>query len=506
MCKEKWFYINTCRLIHTDDALKSLQKEKELPNVEQNNSIGSHNHSNGSVDRMEMDNVARQSRHSLSHLVGSSAEVDFNTRKYVNGVRNHSSINGINDSSPLINGRYGFEPRNVVTIIEPDNTPRPSPSPHLLRTHLNKHAHIGRASAPPLLHNKNTHSYLFGADSATLQEHNASPLQQRTADLILPLSQANLTPTSSFADNPSLPEGLSQENNESEIQQELRQFVWDYASGNNTPSRALALFGVSRLPVSEIRSTCEAFGSLSYFRSEFCLVRNVIFIAYHDLRSAHHASSELKTYLQKIASSTLNKIESVYCQDTLKVMYSVSLTASSEHDESALIFRKMPYNVGKDDVSDFMTSFGAVQSIDESTGIDDVASPGTSSYRVRFFDIQDANHCILEMQSTLPWGSSVTIQVQKRPDSERKRGQDLLAHISKWRMTRKPSTPSSSHSNIPMVHSKNLYTATPPAVSVDDKKQQYQQYHNTPSTTSQSTTPPQAWESFSRRKSNKWSK
>lgn len=289
----------------------------------------------------------------------------------------------------------------------------------------------GRASAPP---------QLFISQSRNYSNHDA------VTNTITPNTQTftshvetTRTPVPSFGNAPGsfsrqrLPPSTPQTRVYSKLPddpafKELEPFVWEQNDSNNTklmyPSRALAIFGLVHLQLSEVKSTCEAFGSLLYFRSEFFSTKGVLLIAYHDLRSARHAAGELESYLKQMIASNEPGSRSLSNQ-TVKVMYCTSLTSSSERDESALVISNLPFSVQDHDVSDLLTStFGALRSIQ---------SEANGCYIVEFFDIQDASHALLEIQSTMPWGASPVVTTKLRQDYERKRGQDLFALISKWR-------------------------------------------------------------------------
>lgn len=457
--------------------------------------------------QMGVDNFARQSRHALTHLVGSTRSLSIDPRNTMNGSK--QSLSSLYEESPLQNeSRVGnSNNRDIVTIVEPGNTPTPTNSHFHMDDSQNKFSPnrlqhglkpplLGRASAPPQVFTNNNFSHHIGSQLRDLQYQTADSLRKRASDL-KGTNDNQIESSSDYISTSSLNNGHNgartsnhlKNGNETKTQLELRPFIWNPTSGpsgNGTASipssasRGIAVFGVSQLPLSEIRSTCEAFGSLLYFRSDFCAMKDVIFIAYHDLRSACHASNELKSYLQRISSSHLNEIDSIHCQDGLKVMYSVSLAVSSEYDDSALIFSNLPFGVNKEAVINLMASFGAVQSVDQIQGENEAVS-----YLVRFFDVQDANHCMLEIQSTMPWGSSVIIRLQNRLESERKKGQELLALISKWRM--KSSTVTPQYSAGASHNTQRDSSSLSPSLSDGNKSGQN---ITTPTTLAESPSPP----------------
>jgi hypothetical protein len=260
---------------------------------------------------------------------------------------------------------------------------------------------------------------------------------------------------------------------------ELSPYVWE-SSGNSRvkdmyPSRALAIFGLSALQLSEVKSTCEAFGSLLYFRSEFFYSKGLLLIAYHDLRSARHAAGELRSYLQQmIAGSSDVQLSAAACSHDIKVLYSVSLTSSFERDGSALVISSLASHITDQDVSDLLAStYGELRS---------VQSEASGCLIVEFYDIQDADQAVLEIESTKPWGAQASVSSKMRQDYERKRGKDFLAVIGRWRQTSKqnnlhsPQPPPAFQSqnpseNAPTSISAHLQNvgASSPAISQDSR-------------------------------------
>lgn len=455
---------------------------------------------------MEIDNYSRQSRHSLTRLVGSSGNgfmIDSRnflkekiTQEFCNGTNDLTSLRTLEDRAAAV---AAANVRNIGAPITFDN--------------VNSTSRIGTSSAPPQFFDNDFSQFGLGANSTVLRQQTAMSLQQRASELrslqkqrdSIPPSPAG-TPLDFSSDVSSAAMQHSRSDtrtplllNESKTLKQLRPFVWssssstmgdNFSSPSDQPSRALAIFGVSQLPISEIRSTCEAFGSLLYFRSEFSTSRNVIFIAYHDLRSACHASKELKNYLHGMASSSLDDSNAPMCKDDLHVMFSVSLLSSSERDESSLVFSNLPYGVDKEQVFQIMASFGAILSISQHLDEGEMSPTSGPSYLVKFYDIQDANHCILEIQSTKPWGHTSSIKTQKRIDSDRKRGQDLLSLISQWRMS---SNYSPSNVTNSATTSQTQSPATVSSVSSRnpaDEKLKSNPNCNVSTSSTQSTTPP----------------
>jgi len=279
----------------------------------------------------------------------------------------------------------------------------------------------GRASAPP---------HLFESQS------NRNRVTVRPQQKLLPPSMASKpsrTPIPSFNNvrgkfsgqmPPSSTPTLEMEQIlEDPAVKELVSFVWEENKSDNGkamyPSRALAIFGLAGLQLSEVKPTLEAFGSLLYLRSECFASKGVLMIAYHDLRSSRHAAGELKVYLQQMIDGGGQKTLDI------KVMYCLSLTSSSERDDSTLVISNLPTSVREQSVRDLLeTTFGALRSVQREPA---------GCYIVEFFDLQDASQALLEIQSTMPWGASVVVSTKLRQDFERKKGKELFALLGRWR-------------------------------------------------------------------------
>ena len=226
---------------------------------------------------------------------------------------------------------------------------------------------------------------------------------------------------------------------------ELEPFLWDVFGGDgpepsppasrtpspmNKTSRGLAILHAAHLYIPDVRSTCEAFGALMSFRTEFCKSRGVIFVSYHDLRSARYAAVELKECLKRLA--TPRGIAGDKYGDIL-VQYCVPLNASSASDESVLVVGNLPSNFDSEqELSNFMNSYGAVRGV-RIDSLGEYTGKGNRPYIVEFYDDQDAKQALLELESDQPWGPDAVVSVGLRPASERKQGQDFLALIGKWR-------------------------------------------------------------------------
>jgi RNA recognition motif-containing protein len=197
---------------------------------------------------------------------------------------------------------------------------------------------------------------------------------------------------------------------------ELRPFLWDV--NRNKPSRTLAVLHVSWLRAPDVRSSCEAFGVLETFRSDFSS-RGIYFVSYYDIRSAQYAALELQTILQRMSLAQRSNEEVV-------VRYCLPLNSSSQFDEGKFLIRDLPREYNEHNLTAMLSSFGAVSS---------VVNQGDESYAIEFHNIQDTKQALLELDSSQPWGDAVTVEVGLRNPVDRKIGRDLLAMISRWRQS-----------------------------------------------------------------------
>jgi RNA recognition motif 2 len=215
---------------------------------------------------------------------------------------------------------------------------------------------------------------------------------------------------------------------------ELRSFLWDtripqhqanqYRGGQPAtiePSRGLAILRAESLQIPEVRSTCEAFGVIDIFRSEFA-DRGIIFVSYYDIRSAQYAALDLEAVLNRRESDRGGNGQDV------RVYYCVPLNSSAQTDESRLVLSDVPPYVDEHSLVSMLSSYGAVRSLKKHAGY-----YGGSSYEAEFHNVQDARQALLELPSTQPWGADVAIEVGMRQPIDRKRGRELLAVIGRWR-------------------------------------------------------------------------
>lgn len=469
------------------------------------NAASYHRFSQSTSKNMGLDNIARQTRHSLSRVTGRSTEnspsiVDGNgaySAYHIGQDDNRTMLQAGTNSYPFLQStlptqvdrfnnacipqKFSLLNTGVGCIVEEPRSRATSPNPqqfclgkepsnsgpdHLTEApqrllHLNND-HMGRASAPPKAVGRQPKE----VGASPISHYRASPsLQQHKPEMrefqqipkaqdvkgMPPNEVTNKNAVSTYAntapmyttqfETPSHPNSNIQQiermENDRKTQEELVPFLWDVVdaprnqSNSNPPSRALAIMGASSLLISEVRSTCEAFGSLLYFRPEFCRNRGVILFAYHDMRSARHAAKELNSYLQRLVAPNSNHPQHLY-QENVKVMYCVNLNSSSAINESMLKLSNLPLGVDDKSVNELIASYGAVRSIhfeaEEAMGGENGAS-----YTVEFYDIQDANQALLEIQGMTPWGPGVMISQIDRSLQERTQGRDLLSLIGRWR-------------------------------------------------------------------------
>ena len=190
-------------------------------------------------------------------------------------------------------------------------------------------------------------------------------------------------------------------------------------------SRALAVFFASGMYVSDVRSTCEAFGTLSSFRHEFLSGRGILFVTYLDIRSTWQSASELGGCLRRLVTPAAGS------RNEVKVRYCVPLNASSAGDESAVLLSNLPHHINEYDLRHVLSSYGAVRSVRPNVA----DASGTPSFVAEFYDTQDARQALLEIDGMQPWGPDAVVSAGSRHVAERRQGQDLLALLGRWRRT-----------------------------------------------------------------------
>lgn len=199
-----------------------------------------------------------------------------------------------------------------------------------------------------------------------------------------------------------------------QAENELRTFLWDI--DRNKPSRTLAILHVSFLRVPDVRSACENFGAIESFRAEFANW-GIFFVSFFDIRSAQYAAMELQAILQRLVVMQGSSEEVI-------VRYCLALNSSSQFDDSQIMISDLPEGIDARAIGTFLSSYGAVRSVE---------SQGLEGYCVEFQNSQDAKQALLELESVQPWGPNVNVEVGLRDPSERKRGREMLAMISRWR-------------------------------------------------------------------------
>ena len=453
----------------------------------------------------EIDNFARQSRHTVSRLIGAPSGHDSDKRFSQNlandsdsaltnlkpfvrdsnhGLSHPDTIFPLSNSSSdrsnlkyfqaasLSNRPSSSSSNGLVSVVEPNSRTSPAPLNGTTQNYTSfaESFSEGRASAPP--HMNDPQPRQFGASSAVLRSQHASSLQRRVEEFrslkhgstqdqnILnrtSVVEFSKTPEPSFENSPNI-NSFRESNNEQKFDNDrelelqsvnlLANFLVQTGPGESCqkmPSRALVILFASRLSIPDVRSTCEAFGSLLYFRSEFSKTRGIIFVAYHDLRSAHHAAEELKSSLKRLAVPH-NDVYSNSSQDDIEVMHCISLDACSAKDHSTINLSNLPTGVDDRHIRSMLTSFGAVRSV-QIQSVEDGESD-MRNYSVEFFDTQDAAQAMLEIESTMPWGPGVNLEVKLRNRLERKQGQELLTLIGRWRRGENTETCSVSTKSI----------------------------------------------------------
>ena len=220
---------------------------------------------------------------------------------------------------------------------------------------------------------------------------------------------------------------------------------------SNASTRGLAILYASTLHVPDVRSTCEAFGALESFRSDFGESKGVFFATFYDLRSAQLAVVELPKVLNKLSKTGGDA-------DRVQVNYCVPLNSSSVTDESMLMLSNLPGTVDEQDLNHVLSSFGEVRAIQYQANMsseEDDEGNELVSYMIEFYDVQDARQALLELEQTNPWGTKAKVKVGTRSPTKRKQGKELIILMSCWRQSVKgpassggDSKPSSQQSSL----------------------------------------------------------
>ena len=203
---------------------------------------------------------------------------------------------------------------------------------------------------------------------------------------------------------------------------DLRPYIWETTNTANQgaaapPSRTLAVLHAAWIRVPDVRVACENFGVLESFRADFS-TWGIFFVSYYDIRSAEYAAAELQSILQRLSVMQGSS-------DEVLVRYCLSLSASSQFNDSQIIIADLPSEVNEYALRAMLSSYGALRSV--------ALQPNDGSFVVEFHNLQDTKQALLELDSSQPWGPNVTVQVSLRDAVERKTGRELLSMIGRWR-------------------------------------------------------------------------
>mmetsp|Transcript_9449 Transcript_9449/g.19864 ORF Transcript_9449/g.19864 Transcript_9449/m.19864 type:complete len:1071 (-) Transcript_9449:110-3322(-) len=338
-------------------------------------------------------------------------------------------------------GNIATLPTGNVVVLTPGATPVPLHSSAISREGTPDpllHKHISRSSTP----------------ASTLT--NPADFVDRRSGATPNLNQFQ----------PSQEDDVQRSQKEQEAVEELKPFLRENKrdgnssnSSSSASSRGLAILFASSLNVPDVRSTCEAFGALESFRSDFAETKGVYFATFYDLRSAQLAVEELPKALNQMSGMSGGKVEVNYC---------VPLNSSSVTDESMIFISNLQDTYDEQDLSQVLSSFGEIRSIHYQTNMSGDVSD-LSSYLVEFYDTQDAKQALLELEHTNPWGEGVTLRVGTRTPKQRKQGKDLLVLMSCWRKgapaKREGHTPSIEANQTAHIHAKSPIPPAPAPLS-----------------------------------------
>lgn len=219
---------------------------------------------------------------------------------------------------------------------------------------------------------------------------------------------------------------------------DLIPYLWD-GDRTNRHSRTLAILHVSYLRIPDVRSACEAYGVVETFRSDFAS-KGIYFVSFYDIRSTQYAAMELQPMLQRMSLAQRSS------EDVI-VRYCLPLNSSSQFDESQILIHDLPPAYQEHNLSAILSSYGAVRS---------VVPQGAGTFIVEFQNVQDTKQALLELDSSQPWGDSVTVEVGMRNPVDRKKGRELLAILSRWRQAANQRLNTTTEAAAPYAGNPNL--------------------------------------------------
>mmetsp|Transcript_4983 Transcript_4983/g.11743 ORF Transcript_4983/g.11743 Transcript_4983/m.11743 type:complete len:337 (-) Transcript_4983:1235-2245(-) len=166
-------------------------------------------------------------------------------------------------------------------------------------------------------------------------------------------------------------------------------------------SRALILLNVETVSADVLCGKCLAYGALKYLETEFQRTFGVVFLSYHDLRSAETAFRNVGRQFV-----TPNPVAVHYC---------VSLDAAVSAKEHCLIVKNIPPHVRDEEIRTVFSGYGQLRSIQKEMLLD--ASTPLAEFTVDFFSCEDAKRAAFKMSTAVPW-SSATLKVDFAKQSE----------------------------------------------------------------------------------------
>ena len=192
-------------------------------------------------------------------------------------------------------------------------------------------------------------------------------------------------------------------------------------------SRALVIFHSRDIIAFDIKSACQMFGSLYYFRSDFHSC-GLTLLAYFDLRSAIDAKEKLASRLGRLAKAT--------------VFSSIMLQPSVSCHECSLRIHRVLNTKSEAYVQKVFSNYGPLRSIQRSFNDSGVKGTLTETlegdtncdYTAEYYNIQDAKLAAAEMNSSTQnvLGAEVVfVPLEKRVQRLKSA---LLSTLASWRI------------------------------------------------------------------------
>ncbi len=196
-------------------------------------------------------------------------------------------------------------------------------------------------------------------------------------------------------------------------------------------SRAIVLWNIEWLTSADLRSMCEAYGDIFYFRDEFRDIgKDVVFFAYYDLRSAVSANVGLWHDIAKLWGQKQDRGVMHHRLNFMIPLHSITIC----RDDSIWLQRvesldgtPFPSFISESEAVSICREFGSLLA----------TYPVTGGTLVDFFDTREAHAALSMLGSDGPIhrAGGIVAVAAHRSDSAHNLGRKLLALLDRWKAT-----------------------------------------------------------------------